>query len=117
MAKIRVRQETGNLFFDFQYQGKRCREQTSLANTPANRKRLSKILARLEAEIALGTFDYRKFFPNSSMAKKIENNFHLGRNSGTPTFADFAKQWMSEMKIQWRETHYEWIWLFEPDVS
>lgn len=40
MAKVRSRQETGNLFIDFRYEGVRCREQTLLRDTPANRKKL-----------------------------------------------------------------------------
>jgi|GEM_PF-2872426 len=72
MAKIHVRPESNNLYFDFGYAGKRCREQTSLPDTKQNRKRLGKVLARIEAEITLGTFEYGKYFPNSPMAKKIE---------------------------------------------
>ena len=30
MAKVRARPETGKLYFDFFYQGTRCREQTDL---------------------------------------------------------------------------------------
>ncbi len=55
MGKIVARKETGNLFFDFRYLGKRCREQTVLADTPVNRKKLQKVLDRIEAEITLGT--------------------------------------------------------------
>lgn len=44
MGKIVARKETGNLFFDFRYLGKRCREQTTLADTAANRKKLQKVL-------------------------------------------------------------------------
>ncbi|WP_241495498.1 DUF3596 domain-containing protein [Pseudomonas sp. FH1] len=29
MGKVVARKETGNLFFDFRYLGKRCREQTT----------------------------------------------------------------------------------------
>ena len=47
MGKIVARKETGNLFFDFRYLGKRCREQTTLAETPANRKKLQKLLELL----------------------------------------------------------------------
>lgn len=58
MGKIVARKETGDLFFDFRYLGKRCREQTTLADRQANRKELQKLLERIEAEITLGTFDY-----------------------------------------------------------
>ena len=54
MGSIRVRAETGALFMDFKYHGKRLREQTAMADTPANRKRLQKALDRVESEIADG---------------------------------------------------------------
>jgi len=35
-----VNSRDGKLYLDFRYKGKRCREQTRLANTPANRQKL-----------------------------------------------------------------------------
>jgi integrase len=65
MGSVRARRENGLLFLDFRYQGQRCREQTMLADTPANRKRLEKALHAIEQEIAADTFDYEKRFPGS----------------------------------------------------
>ncbi len=65
MGSIRSRGKSGNLFFDFRYQGKRCREQTLLPDTAENRAKLEAILERIEAEITLGTFNYASYFPNS----------------------------------------------------
>ena len=62
MASIQVRQETGCLIVDFYFGGVRCREQTTLKDNPANRKRLQKLLDRIESEIEAGTFEYRRFF-------------------------------------------------------
>ncbi len=107
MSKIRARKESQNLYFDFNFRGQRCREQTTLKESPANRKRLQKMLEKVEAEITLGSFEYSKYFPNSPMAKKIENSFSFHAGARVPLFADFAAQWMNEMKIQWRETHYK----------
>ena len=39
MGNIVARPETGKLFFDFRYRNKRCREQTALDDTPANRRK------------------------------------------------------------------------------
>ena len=39
MASIRARKDNGMLFLDFRYQDVRCREQTALTDTAANRKR------------------------------------------------------------------------------
>lgn len=71
MASIQVRKETGTLIIDFYFRGQRCREQTALADTPVNRKRLGKVLASIEEEIAQGKFDYRRFFPSSKNAVKF----------------------------------------------
>jgi len=49
----------------------RCREQTELKDTPANRKKLEKVLERIQAEIILGSFNYATIFPNSRLVKKF----------------------------------------------
>lgn len=56
------------LFVDFHYMGKRCRETTNLTGTPANRKKLAKVLEKMEAEILLGSFRYEHYFPKSNKA-------------------------------------------------
>ena len=71
MGKIRARADNEKLFFDFTYLDKRCREQTTLPDTPANRKKLEKILERIEAEITLGSFDYATYFPQSSRVQEF----------------------------------------------
>jgi len=53
MASIQTRKETGTLIIDFYHHGQRCREQTALTDTPANRKRLGKVLTKIEEEISL----------------------------------------------------------------
>ena len=65
MGSVRTLNGRGTLFMDFRYLGKRCREYTALNDTPPNRKRLEKVLAKIEADIAAGTFDYAATFPNS----------------------------------------------------
>ena len=55
MASIQVRKETNRLIIDFYVNGQRCREQTALSDTPANRKKLEKLLERIEADIKFGT--------------------------------------------------------------
>ena len=110
MASIRVRPETGILFFDFQYQGVRCREQTALPDTPQNRKKMAKILERIQAEIALGHFDYRRYFPHSALARRFAAPAP-GEATGsvasgaTPTFSDFAATWFAEREVEWSNAH------------
>ena len=69
MGSVRARKETGLLFLDFRYEGQRRREQTALANTAENRRRLGKSLERIEQQIAAGTFDYAKTFPGASQER------------------------------------------------
>lgn len=66
MASINVR--NGLLFFDFRYNSQRCREYTKLSDTAPHRKRMQKVLERIEAEITLRTFVYRNYFPSSKKA-------------------------------------------------
>ncbi|WBU41713.1 Arm DNA-binding domain-containing protein [Marinobacter alkaliphilus] len=112
MASIRVREATQKLFFDFQFRGKRCREQTALENTTANRKKLEAILKRIEAEITLGTFEYHKYFPNSPRAQEFTLQAELQRSReahDTPLFSDFCETWLDEMRVQWRKSHISTI--------
>lgn len=108
MGSVRVRESTQKLFIDFQYRGKRCREQTTLDNTPANRKKLENILKRLEAEITLGSFEYHKHFPNSPRALEFTKQAEIlkaRQAHDTPLFKTFSQDWVGEMKIQWRQSH------------
>lgn len=56
---------------DFYCNGVRCRERLKLPPTPANLKYAAKRKAQIELEIALGTFDYSKHFPNSKRAIQL----------------------------------------------
>ena len=107
MAHIRIRKESGRLYFDFTHQGIRCREQTALDNTPANTKRLEKILDRIKAEILLGQFDYDQHFPNSKMVKKFKHKEEILQQhiNGTPSFESFSETWFSEVSVAWRKSY------------
>lgn len=108
MGNIRARSDNGKLFFDFRFQGKRCREQTTLDNNTANTKKLKMILERIEAEITLGSFDYAKYFPNSAMVGKFSFSARgIASTDNTPLFKDFVETWLGEMHIQWRDSHYD----------
>ena len=121
MASIQIRKETGCLILDFYYAGKRCREQTALKDTAANRKRLQKVLDRIEADIAAGAFEYRRFFPGSKNAAKFDPA-HGGMFgsataavvalpsaaasvASTPRFKDFAETWFAEKEVEWRRSY------------
>ncbi len=116
MSKVRVRKETGKLYLDFMYAGHRCREQTILTDTPANRKQVEALLSKVQAKILLGELDYAEFFPGSLNLTKIQKN-QMAQTSAsndasmtceqkiTPLFAEFADLWFLENKIQWRGSH------------
>ena len=122
MASIRARTDTGMLFLDFRFKGERCREQTLLADNLPNRKRLSKLLAKIEEQIALGTFNYRAFFPSSKNAVKFDQPAPMvqmtviaqamgeqGGSKTTPMFKDFAEIWFAEKSVEWRTSHKKTI--------
>ncbi|WP_289132620.1 DUF3596 domain-containing protein [uncultured Spongiibacter sp.] len=105
VGNVRARSDTGKLFFDFRYCGRRCREQTMLDDTPANRKKLQRLLDRIDAEIVLGQFDYARYFPNSPRLKELGATIPAPQNQATPVFREFTDTWLQEMQAQWRPTH------------
>lgn len=129
MGSIRARKESGCLFVDFRYRNERCRELTALTDTASNRKRLEKLLEKIEADIASDTFDYRRYFPASRNAAKFDQApmaeaiSTLGAalagaeapilnaanadqfRPQTPLFKEFAETWYAEKEIEWRRSH------------
>lgn len=132
MGSIRKRDDTGLLFIDFRYKGVRCREQTALPESAANRKKVQKVLDRMDAEIAAGTFDYRRFFPGSKNAERFDEappqstvsqvtqavNSAMAQAgtaqvstgvTGTPLLRNFAETWFTEKEVEWRRSHKKTI--------
>ena len=110
MGSVRRHEPKGTLFLDFRYQGKRCREYTTLEDTQANRRRLDRVLTQIEAHIAQGTFDYAARFgkalsptvepgsgtlPSAAMATPAaQGGAHAPASDEKPTplFSDFTEQ-------------------------
>lgn len=92
---------------DFIFMGQRCRETTNLLDTPANRKKLEKVVRKMEAEITLGIFDYKSYFPKSSKADELMVLKERADTLATdiPLFSDFAELWFEEKKLEWRESY------------
>lgn len=133
MPSIRSRNDNGLLFFEFRFLGVRCREQTLLTDDTSNRKKLEKVLAKIESEIAAGTFVYENYFPNSKALKRlakaaspvvVQTVEQTGPSAGVvvddmaqvqravlapeskgPLFKDFATTWFDERNIEWRRSH------------
>lgn len=129
MGSIRNSDTMGTLFMDFRFKGQRCREYTALTDTPVHRKKLEKVLAKIESEINAGTFVYASYFPNSKALKRWAQADVGTAVANTvaqegvevvvpqtaaqvaepkaigPLFCDFATQWFDEHKIEWRRSH------------
>jgi len=76
-----------------------------LSNSAQNRKKMKAVLEKINAEITLGTFNYRTYFPNSKRAAEFEAMEHGAGQSGDPNaplFRDFVETWWLENEIAWR---------------
>ena len=131
MASIRTLAATQTLFIDFRHEGRRCREYTKLPDTPANRKKLAKMVKALDAALQDGTFDYATFFPDSKRVRSeagaptviqtpepqptvvVVPAHPAGAGmlpapqavQGTPLFRDFTETWISESEVMWRSSY------------
>ncbi len=111
MGSVRVRSDTGKLYLDFMYLKIRCREQTLLTDTVDNRRKVKKILQKVEALIIADRFDYGSFFPGSKNIEKIKNTrrrlqlLNVLVDESRQLFSDFAEQWYFQMEISWRQSH------------
>lgn len=109
MGSIRVRQDSGALFFDFIHMGIRCRELTTLKDSTENRRNMEKMLRKMEAEMLLGQFDYARYFPKSSMikkfAQKVSQTANADDNADTPTLKKFAEEWYQENTVRWKRSY------------
>lgn len=109
MGTLNVR--SGRLQLDFRYRGVRCREQTNLSDTDRNRRRLSKLLQKIDAEIVLGTFDYARYFPGSPRAKGFDDHDRrlIHAESRTPRLDRFAESWLDENEVRWRSSYFSTV--------
>jgi integrase len=118
MAKVRLRPETQTLYFDFFFEGSRCREYTTLQDTAANRKRMDRVATKISAEIKSGEFRYEQYFPTSKKAKelsrqrqaqflpKMASAHSIDSAVITPprsaSFSQIANQWRANKQVEWR---------------
>ena len=123
MGSIRTNSSNGTLFIDFRFQNQRCREYTPFVDNAENRKKLDRLLKKIETEIKLGKFSYAAHFPNSRLALKfpsttdqisgmnqgkaveVQTQIEATALSNTPLFSVFIEEWLSENKIAWRRSH------------
>ncbi|ATX79965.1 integrase [Mariprofundus aestuarium] len=86
---------------DFSYQGQRCRETLKLEPTKAHLLFAERKHATILHEIAIGTFDYRKHFPNSKRALQFS-----GSQSGTQLVKDALLSYLADKKIRIANSTY-----------
>lgn len=113
MGSVRARSDNQKLFFEFRYKGQRCREQTSIIDTPANRASMQKLLTKIEAEITLDQFDYLSYFPNSKKGRQLAGiretpaSVPSKSKGDIPYFEAFANLWLMENRVRWRIATFE----------
>jgi integrase len=116
MGSIRIRNDL--LFFDFRYQGERCREQTLLEDTPANRKKLQVFMDKIDVAINRGDFQYADFFPGSKILERLKAQPAPGQaqipavgypSVETPIIEEFAEEWLEENLVRWKRSYQETI--------
>lgn len=91
LAGVRPISES-SIEIDFRYRGVRCRERYKLAPTPRNMAYASRERGAILNEIALGTFDYSKRFPDSPQATKLSR-----RKGADRTVEDALNDWYDRM--------------------
>ncbi len=121
MVRVRTRPETGKLYLDFGYRGKRCREYTALADTLTNRRQVQALARRIERELHAGSFEYARYFPGSPHVAEFATPVALAtqplpvrvdvRAPATapvpaPTFGEFAEIWFKESEPRWRSRYH-----------
>lgn len=111
MGNVRVRPDTGKLYFDFQYRGERCREYSLLPDSKESRRRMRRVMKQIDNAMVTGQFRYADFFPHSTKADyftALENGGSRETSAGHyPLFSDWVATWYAENKIRWREATRE----------
>ncbi|MGR5177873.1 Arm DNA-binding domain-containing protein [Vibrio mediterranei] len=105
MAHIRIR-PNGRIQFDLHMFGVRFREGTQLLATPKNLRAAQAQLKQMNAEIDLGTFQYRDYFPESKKVAKFET-LHRERfpDHHYPFLSNYANEWFERSKANWKPSY------------
>lgn len=102
-AREGVRPVSGrSIELDFYFRGVRCRERLKLAPTPRNLNHAANLRASVLHEIALGTFDYAKRFPDSKLARKLQGASAAASDSVEKHLWD----WLERVKPSLEKTTY-----------
>jgi integrase len=77
----------------FEYRGVRCRERLKLVANVANLKFATNLKARVEHDIAIGSFDYSQHFPRSKKARALSKN-----PAQIVTVGELLTEWLSDVR-------------------
>lgn len=124
MVKVRVRPETGRLYLDIGYRGKRCKELTLLTDTPEARARVEKLAARINKDIESNSFQYSSYFPTGRNRRLFEDGQEMTspqevaasaaaaaaiKDVQVQLFSEFSGTWSREKQPDWRQNTRDWI--------
>ncbi|MGF1607284.1 MAG: Arm DNA-binding domain-containing protein [Rhodothalassiaceae bacterium] len=109
MASVGTR--FGKLYVDFRVDGHRYRENTGISDTPTNRRKVGTLVKKMDAEITLGSFSYRKYFPQSPNADLFEQRGETRAKASDQrvTFAEFCETWFVQKRVEWRKSYADTI--------
>ncbi|TAJ20460.1 MAG: site-specific integrase [Rugosibacter sp.] len=88
---LKVRSDSG-IEIDFMYRGRRCRETLKLEPTKPNLQHAARMREAILHEIAIGTFNYGKHFPNSALAKTLSGRSIQTVNQALDAFLQAAQK-------------------------
>jgi integrase len=92
---IRTASKT-SIQIDFKYCGQRCRERVKVdPASSSSLKYAAGLKARIEHEIAIGTFDYAHHFPDSRRARKFARN-----PADTLTVGELLTEWLKTVRAE-----------------
>ncbi|UJF18540.1 site-specific integrase [Vibrio sp. SS-MA-C1-2] len=109
MAHIRTR-PNGRIQFDMHIYGQRFREGTKMMATPKNLAIAKAQLKQMNAEIDLGTFQYRDYFPTSkkiALFEQLQREKHPDRLF--PFFDTYANDWFERQSPKWKPSYCEFV--------
>jgi integrase len=105
MASVRVKRD--QLYIDFRWRGVRYREATRLSDTPEHRAEVCRRVRQIDGELAAGTFEYAKWFPQGPRRARIAEQPSTG--TGPPRYAEYVRRWLLDKEPRiGAGTAYDW---------
>lgn len=81
---------------DFKFHGERCRERVKVdPDSPSSLKYAAGLKARIDHEIAIGTFDYAAHFPDSRRARRFARN-----PADLLTVGELLTEWLKTVRLE-----------------